>query len=66
MAVIEGDHLVVSAANVPAPVAVRYAWADEAGMLTCITWRDFLQYLFVRITGKELRNQRNIKLQEDS
>jgi sialate O-acetylesterase len=32
MAVIEGDHLVVSAANVPAPVAVRYAWADEAGI----------------------------------
>lgn len=30
-AMIEGDHLVVSAAGVKNPVAVRYAWADFAG-----------------------------------
>ncbi|MEO7530475.1 MAG: sialate O-acetylesterase [Sediminibacterium sp.] len=30
-AIIEGDHLVLSTDNVPNPVAVRYAWADEAG-----------------------------------
>jgi sialate O-acetylesterase len=30
-AVIEGDHLVVLAAGITNPVAVRYAWADFAG-----------------------------------
>jgi sialate O-acetylesterase len=28
-AVIEGDHIVVSSAQVPAPVAVRYGWANN-------------------------------------
>jgi sialate O-acetylesterase len=31
LAVIEGDHLIVSEAGVSTPVAVRYAWADFAG-----------------------------------
>jgi sialate O-acetylesterase len=30
-AMIEGDRVVVTAANVAVPVAVRYAWADDAG-----------------------------------
>lgn len=31
LAVIEGDKVIVSSAEVAAPVAVRYAWADFAG-----------------------------------
>ena len=30
-AVVQGDAVVVHADSVPAPVAVRYAWADDAG-----------------------------------
>jgi len=30
-AVIEGDHIIVSADNVSSPVAVRFAWIDYAG-----------------------------------
>lgn len=32
---IEGDHVVVWADNVPAPVAVRYAWADNPTCNLC-------------------------------
>lgn len=31
VAVIEGDHVNVSSPSVASPVAVRYAWADDAG-----------------------------------
>jgi sialate O-acetylesterase len=41
MAIIEGDHLVVYAANVTAPVAVRYAWADEAGIANLYNLEKF-------------------------
>ena len=29
---IEGDHIVVSCPEVPAPVAIRYGWADNPGL----------------------------------
>jgi sialate O-acetylesterase len=65
IAIIEGDHLVVSAANVSAPVAVRYAWADEAGSANLYnlerfpavpfrtdTWRGITEATKYKIAGR--------------
>jgi sialate O-acetylesterase len=40
-AVIEGDHIVVSADNVQLPVALRYAWADDAGKVNLFNKEGF-------------------------
>ncbi|MEO8172039.1 MAG: sialate O-acetylesterase [Sediminibacterium sp.] len=62
LAVIDGDHLVVSAANVSAPVAVRYAWADEAGSANLYNLERFPAVPFRTDTWKGITESTKYKI----
>ncbi|MES2332129.1 MAG: sialate O-acetylesterase [Bacteroidota bacterium] len=62
IAIIEGDHLIVSAANVSAPVAVRYAWSDEAGNANLYNLEKFPAVPFRTDTWKGITEATKYKI----